>query len=136
MLQLVYKSNKSRENYLSTKVFIIFHRLHQPNHRQWTIFLKFKFAGHKIRAAGCTNAWLTEYIRHIYETKYNNIRCRLIVHNEWPYLINAKTLRCMFYMMHFDSLVLCLCCFLMLYDVITFVFYVLTFIVTRVISLY
>lgn len=35
-----------------------------------------------------------------------------IIHNysEWPCLINTKTLRCMFYTMHYDSLVLCVCC--------------------------
>lgn len=65
---------------------------------------------------GCTNTWLTKRIftKHIYETKYNHIGCRLIVHNynEWPCLINTKTFRCMFYTMHYDSLVLCLCCFI------------------------
>lgn len=125
-------------------IFIIFHILHQPYYNIIVSGPFFWNSGSlvtKFVPPGCTNTWLTERIftKHIYETKYNYIGCRLIIHNysEWPCLINTKTSRCMFYTMHYDSLVLCLCClFQMLYDVITFVFYVFTFIVTRVISLY
>lgn len=95
-------------------IFIIFHSLHQP---YYNIIISgpFFFFGNsdspvtKFVPPGCTNTWLTERIftKHIYETKYNYIGCRLIVQymhidNVWPCLINTKTFRCMFYMMHYD----------------------------------
>lgn len=98
-------------------IFILFHILHQPYYNiiisgPFFLEIQIRRSQNLYRRVVQTRDLKNVFLLNIF-TKLNII----ISDVDYLYmiitrssLINTKTFRCMFYMMHYDSLVLCLCC--------------------------